>query len=131
MVTTEQNIINSLSVDATGNIYCKGTFSFNPEPVNKVSGKDLATVNTIFDLYPNPTYGNFIMNLQLNEDVNDNAVVEIYNSMGRLIKTTTVPVVNGILINEMNFDNKLAEGLYSVRVTVKNKTLQRQLIYQR
>ncbi|MBA3648470.1 MAG: T9SS type A sorting domain-containing protein [Chitinophagales bacterium] len=131
IATSGQNINNSLTIDATGNIYSKGSFSFKPEQPDAVADKELTTGNALLELYPNPTSGNFIMNLQLNEDVNEIAIVQVYDALGRLVKSNNSPFAHGVLFDEMKLDNTLAEGMYSVRVTVNNKTLQRQLIYQR
>ncbi len=136
--STGKSIHNSIDVDASGNIYCTGNFSSTDDEVagstSVIAGKEglIATKKTSFGIYPNPTSGNFVITMKLNEDVNRDAIVQVYNTQGKLVITNNIPMAHGVLFKDMNLSKTLAAGMYSVRITVDDKILQqRQLIYQR
>lgn len=86
---------------------------------------------TSFTLYPNPTTGDFVIDLKLNKEVNGEAVVQIYNTLGKMISVEKTPITNGVLFNEMKLNANLAAGIYLVRVIVNDEIYQRQLVYQK
>ncbi|MDQ6761670.1 MAG: SBBP repeat-containing protein, partial [Bacteroidota bacterium] len=127
----------NLTTDMKGAFITKWSQSSSPRVAsNSISiaskGDLIATNKTSFGLYPNPTNGNFIITIKLYEDVNSNAIVQIYNAEGKLVTANNIAMVHGVLYKQINLSKTLAAGIYSVRVTVNDKIiLQRQLIYQR
>ncbi len=133
--STGLNKGDSLNADAPGNIYYTGTFAgdFDTEPLSIVGKAGLIEAGkTSFGFYPNPTKGNFVINMKLNEDVTKDAIIQVYNAQGKLVSVNNIAMVHGVMFKEMKLDKTLAAGLYQMRITVNNKIVQQQqFIYQR
>ncbi|MEO5673048.1 MAG: T9SS type A sorting domain-containing protein, partial [Chitinophagales bacterium] len=82
-------------------------------------------------LYPNPSNGQFIAELQFSEDVNVQADIEILNTLGQSIYLNRTAVVNGKMIEEVKFDGSVPAGNYFVRVTAGNSVYTGRIIYQK
>jgi len=76
--------------------------------VNVCTNIESNTKNTSISLYPNPTNGEF--NLNVNSSQLNN-VIEIYNSLGELIKKQEVKELN----SKINL-SELASGIYHIRL---------------
>jgi hypothetical protein len=83
--------------------------------------KDAASMNNLITIFPNPTNG--VFNVKLDAYVNNNMVVEIYNSVGEVVKTVTV--------NSNNADIDLsmyANGVYMVKVIADNQVATKAIV---
>jgi len=83
------------------------------------------------NLYPNPNDGQFVIQLQLNDDVNTQADIQINNVLGQSIYLDRKAIVNGELFAEVKFDATIPAGTYFVQVTVGDKVYRGQIVYQR
>ncbi|MBK7571608.1 MAG: T9SS type A sorting domain-containing protein [Bacteroidetes bacterium] len=76
-------------------------------------------------LYPNPTTGDF--ELSFSAFAKSNATIEIINSIGQIMSSKIVQIYSGV--NRISFDeSELSEGIYTVRISVENQTITRQLL---
>lgn len=81
-------------------------------------------------LYPNPTDGEFVMEAELNEDVNESARIIIYNTMGQSVWTGECGVENGNIRTAISLYDA-EEGTYLVRIITPGQTLSARLVIQR
>ena len=88
-------------------------------------------ISSILNVYPNPTNGKFILNLNLNEQVNGTATVIIMNSIGQIAYHSEEGIADGLLSKEINLSNADGTGLYVVRIIYGDRLFTKQLILQR
>lgn len=88
-------------------------------------------VTPAFSIYPNPSDGNFTINLGLNNDAGGEAIVQVISMVGQVVFSEKLPVVNGALQKEVNLQNAAADEMYFVKVIVNNQVyLQRLVIHK-
>ncbi|HYV92291.1 MAG TPA: MopE-related protein [Chitinophagales bacterium] len=92
--------------------------------INKIPSSTLA-------LSPNPSPGNFIIDLKFNEEVNDNGSIEVMNLVGQIVYSEKLAVTDGELKKEISLDHSLPGGMYLVKVMMNSKVYSSQLIYQK
>lgn len=78
-------------------------------------------------LYPNPTDGKFVIDLQLGDDENSKAMVNVINMIGQVVYDETLPVSNGVLRQEIQLKNSTDE-MYLVKVIVNDRVYVQQLM---
>jgi hypothetical protein len=75
-----------------------------------------------FTLYPSPNDGNFF--IKSSYATNGNIVVNILNSRGRLVYTTTLTVTNHQINTTLNLKAYLASGEYTLHfITASNESV--------
>ncbi|HUM46973.1 MAG TPA: T9SS type A sorting domain-containing protein, partial [Chitinophagales bacterium] len=67
-------------------------------------------------VFPNPSNGNFMLTLNLNNETLLQATIQIFNSMGQRIHEQTASLNRGYLAEEIHVGNNLHAGIYIVRV---------------
>ena len=78
-----------------------------------------------FNIYPNPNNGNF--NIQLNNPLNENVTIELFDAIGQLVYRSN-------LTNTNNHDFNLRDvssGLYNIKISTPHSSLTRKLIIQK
>jgi len=85
---------------------------------------------TTFNVYPNPTTGQFTIAMTLNEEVNSPAIIQVINSLGQIMYTEKTSVANGMLQKEIKLNN-LPAGMYYVKVIVNDQVYSAQLSYSK
>ncbi|MES2618414.1 MAG: PKD domain-containing protein [Bacteroidota bacterium] len=83
--------------------------------------KDVSNLTNLMNIFPNPTNG--VFNIKLDAYVNNSMFVEIYNSIGEVVKTLTVDS-NNVNIDLSNYTN----GVYMVKVIADNQVATKQII---
>ncbi|MGB3074678.1 MAG: T9SS type A sorting domain-containing protein, partial [Chitinophagales bacterium] len=86
------------------------------------------------NLYPNPTNGNFIVEMNLPGEISEeNATVNIQllNLLGQQMKMIQASVVDGKAEQEIHLDNSIPSGVYYVKMLVGDHVYLGQLVYQR
>ena len=86
--------------------------------------KDLLTI------YPNPTDGNFTVDLKMNSDIHGKATIQVLNTIGQVIYEKSLVVENGSFIDEINLGINPTNEIYLVRVIIDDKTFSREIVYQ-
>src|SRR5207249_3479147 len=71
-------------------------------------------------LYPNPTKGQFVIELHLANNINANAKLELINMMGQTVSAENANVSNGLLQKNVSVSSSLAKGIYIVKIVVNN-----------
>jgi len=84
----------------------------------KLSEED--EIASSLNLFPNPTTGTFTLDLKLNDEENSQAIIQVLNMLGQMVYDETTSVANGVLQKEIQLSGEAAEGMYLVRVTIKD-----------
>ncbi|NVO04209.1 MAG: T9SS type A sorting domain-containing protein, partial [Bacteroidetes bacterium] len=79
---------------------------------------------TSFSIFPNPTNGNFIVQLNSN---NEKAKIELFDAIGQIVFKKELINSNKI---ECNLNN-LANGVYSIRITTSNSSSTQKIVIQK
>ncbi|HYV91433.1 MAG TPA: LamG-like jellyroll fold domain-containing protein [Chitinophagales bacterium] len=82
-------------------------------------------------LYPNPSSGEFVIELELDDNNISAAGLQIINSLGQIVYSHQVMINDGMLHDEVQFENEIADGNYLVRIIAGDKVFTGQIIYQR
>lgn len=85
----------------------------------------IAMAAAIF-LYPNPTNGNFMLELHTGNSVSSEMIIEISDLNGKTVYSELVPVTVGFLKQELELN--LADGFYLVRGIQNNQIIQKKLV---
>lgn len=83
-------------------------------------GVDELNTKVTSKIYPNPSNGNFA--IELNTTENGLATIELIDVIGKVITTSNRQVVNGK--NILLFNNNLPSGFYIVRIKTNNEVLE-------
>ena len=119
---------NSITVQVAPNAAPTGTISVYG--VNGCGRGDAASLNVTVSihvglnslnsndvsLFPNPV--DDVLHVALNNDLNNETVIQVYDAIGRLLK---IDQVNSLNETTLNFRNQDA-GIYLVKVSYKNET---------
>ena len=84
-----------------------------------------------FNVYPNPTTGQFTIDLQLSDKINGTAKVQIIDITGRSVHTGNEVITNGALQKKLTISSSLASGVYMLKLTAGNNSYLARLIYQK
>jgi hypothetical protein len=104
----------------------------NSTNTQSIYSKELSEAKTsAIKLYPNPTSGQFVIELHLAKNINTNAKIELVNMMGQSVSVENASINNGTLYKNMSISSSLASGIYIARIIVSNKTYTAKLIYQK
>ncbi|QNA46049.1 M12 family metallo-peptidase [Lacibacter sediminis] len=94
------------------------------------SADDLFTgnANAAMQLYPNPSNGNFTLNLQLEQAITSTANISIRDIAGKLLFTEKVNVVNGLVCKNIQLPGYATAGMYFIEVSANGKWFKTKLI---
>lgn len=131
--------IDGVAIQQDGKIVAAGiAASFNNDMgVVRYKGDDVATgiataaVNdSQFHIYPNPSNGNF--NIEINDPsrYSGNAVLKLYDLSGRLIWHETAAMNNGALNATLHVSNTSSPGMYLLNAFYANKSCRQILLLQ-
>lgn|GEM_PF-551511 len=82
-------------------------------------------------LYPNPTKGQFIIELHLSNNIITNAKIELVNMIGQTVYTQTAGIADGKLQKSISISSSFSPGIYMLKITVNNKIYSAKLIYEK
>lgn len=106
-----------------------GLFGFTHSVGETKNGQQI-NGEAIYEVYPNPSAGHFVIHLNINTSSEQKARLEVLNALGQSIIQEMLPVENGDLFKEMTFSDDIAAGIYTIRLTVDDQTFQSKLVYQ-
>lgn len=99
-----------------------GTMYFSNPPI-LVGNEEFDKIFNAISIYPNPA--NDFLQIQLNAHPSDNTLVEIYNSIGKLVKTETLNFGN----STTNIDIKnLSNGIYFFKIKSKEIEVNKKVV---
>ncbi|CAN5458773.1 hypothetical protein BH11BAC2_BH11BAC2_04780 [soil metagenome] len=114
-------IINTFNSDFGGQIYQQFTVGL----VTAVQDYILTKTNTM-SVYPNPTSG--IVNIDFNLTERNDAVIEIYDIVGKMLYTTTSPMITA---GSVQVDlSAFPKGVYLVHLKSGNENITKKIILQ-
>lgn len=82
-------------------------------------------------VFPNPTDGKFVIELELSDEITSDATIEVINLLGQVMQSQKTSIVKGKLQEEIQFSNEEAEGMYLVKVTTNEIEFTKQIILQK
>ncbi|MBA3828062.1 MAG: T9SS type A sorting domain-containing protein [Taibaiella sp.] len=105
---------DAISVSIDINAPCTHNTTATSNTIDLIAG-NLLTIKGLV-LYPNPNNGAF--NIRGDLDDTGMVTINIYNALSQLLYQTSVNVFNKKIDFPLNLDNGLADGIYTVRITV-------------
>jgi hypothetical protein len=81
-------------------------------------------------VYPNPTYRQFVIDLQYTQDVNTLVKIDLVNLQGQAVMTENVNLVNGRLHKVMNIPPSVSKGIYLLKITSNADGYVKKLFYE-
>ncbi|MBX7139967.1 MAG: T9SS type A sorting domain-containing protein [Chitinophagales bacterium] len=97
-------------------------------------GVGVSSINTNtnqLSVFPNPTDGKFVIELELRDAITGEATIEVINLLGQIMQSQKVAMVKGKLQQEIQFSKEEAEGMYLVKVTIGDKIFTAQIDLQK
>lgn len=81
-------------------------------------------------VFPNPTDGKFVIELELSDEITREATIEVINLLGQVMQSQKAAIAKGKLQQEIQFSKEEAEGMYLVKVTIGNNVFTAQIDLQ-
>jgi hypothetical protein len=91
----------------------------------------IAANNSTLSLYPNPTKGQFVVELNVGEKINTNAKIQLVDFTGRTVQTENAELNDGSLKKTVNISSALAKGIYMVRIMANGRVYTAKLVYEK
>ena len=107
------------------------TLAASATTVARSSIAKVEPANSTIRLYPNPSMGQFVVELNIAEKINANAKIQIMDIAGRVVQTETAWMHKGSIKQSVTASTALANGMYMVSVIVNKKTYINRLVYQK
>nr|MBA2406413.1 T9SS type A sorting domain-containing protein [Chitinophagales bacterium] len=70
--------------------------------------------------FPNPSDGQFTINLHLNDPTDATATMHLINLLGQNVFTAVAPIIDGELNYGIQINNEVPEGIYLLQVLINN-----------
>jgi len=71
----------------------------------------------VLKLYPNPSNGQFTIDLHLGERINGTAKLQLIDTTGRTVYVGTATIANRVLQQKVSISSSLSPGIYTVEIT--------------
>ena len=131
--------INYLFFPTTpGNYSCTITNNFGCSRTTAVvtvtackEGEEVSAANSaMFEIYPNPTSGEFMLSMEV-ETISTEASLVVQNIVGEQVLAQTISIDHGIANALITLDAGVPSGMYFVRIFLDGKEFTKQLILQK
>lgn len=91
------------------------------------SGTETQAVWSV-ETYPNPSNGNFTLNIHSEDQLSRDATLLVINSEGQVIMSKTLPVSDGLYEENIILPDQINPGLYFLRVVMADKELNKTIV---
>ena len=98
--------------------------------VGDENGSEETTAEEL-NIYPNPTTGIFVIDLNLSSDETEQVTIQVYNSMGQSVQQENTTSTNGIVKKEIHLAPETPWGLYLVRIIGGDELVAQPLVIQK
>jgi len=87
--------------------------------------------NLILKLYPNPTKGQFVVEMHLADKINAKTKIQLIDMTGKTIQSENAEVNKGSLQKIISLSPAVTKGIYLVRIIVNDKIYKTEVIYSK
>lgn len=119
------------SVKISNSANCSATSSTVTVFSSCRENSEQAGVNPALSLFPNPSNGNFSVEMNLGNNIDGIANIEVLNILNQSVYTSQAAVINGVLQEQVKLNNSAPSGAYFVRLTIGDRVLTQRIIYQK
>gem|GEM_PF-1736132 len=102
----------------------------NGSNTQSITSVNVANSSTM-KLYPNPTKGQFMLELNISDKINGTAKIQLIDITGKTVQTENAEIKNGALQKTITLSSALTKGIYMVRIIVNDKIYKTQFIYEK
>ena len=86
--------------------------------------------NSTLSLYPNPSRGQFMLDLRADGKINATAKIQLIDMTGRTVQIQNAEIFGGTLQKTIKVSSALPKGIYLVRIIVNGKVYKTNLVYE-
>jgi hypothetical protein len=86
--------------------------------------------NAAFNVYPNPSVGEFAVQIDFGAEINGEASVKIFSMLGELVYEEFLSVDNGEVDAQMNINGQVPSGIYIIEATIDQQKLIREIVIE-
>ena len=97
--------------------------------VESLSVNPIEEKSSALKLYPNPSKGQFMIDLQIAEKINGTAKLQLIDITGRTVYVESATINNGVLQKKVSISSSLSAGLYTVEIIANGKSYFSKLMY--
>ncbi|HMU70293.1 MAG TPA: T9SS type A sorting domain-containing protein, partial [Chitinophagales bacterium] len=83
-----------------------------------------------FVIYPNPSQGDFTLQIDFGADINGEASVKIYSMLGQMMYEAFIIVDNGEIDDQLNVSGQIPSGVYLIEATIDQQKLVREIVIE-
>ena len=105
------NVSNSCGSKSSDPVTITGCEAVTKSILNSEDG------NNLVQSYPNPTKGNFTIEMKISDSIDQNITLEIINVVGQVVHRQIPNSVNGYIRHEVELDPSFPDGVYIIRIT--------------
>ncbi len=87
-----------------------------------------ATSPATFTLYPNPSDGHFVTELNLQINFSGSAILQVVNTLGQIMFEEKIPMTDGTVAHTIHLNEDAASGIYFVKMIVDDQVFISQLM---
>ncbi len=103
------------------------TDMFTTLPLKSAAPVNATSDNTVFEVYPNPSNGHFVVELALASPLSESATIQITNLIGQIVYEEVVSVSDGILHQEIQLA-AYQKGVFLLYIVVDDQTFTKKLV---
>jgi hypothetical protein len=129
VITTDANN-QFYYVVVEGKGLAEGNYQLDLHFITAVNASTIPNESGEVSLFPNPNNGTFDLSLNLHQNVNDNAALNITNAIGQVIHEENAAIVNGKLMTAITLPATSTDGLYMLSVRVGDRLLNKLIVVQ-
>ncbi|MEO6168481.1 MAG: GEVED domain-containing protein [Chitinophagales bacterium] len=83
-----------------------------------------------FSVYPNPSDGNVTVQINMGQNLTRTATLNLYNTIGQVVQTEQVSVVQGKYSGTIHLNRTLADGVYNLQLNDGQSVLSKPIVIQ-